>query len=166
MGSGFSQSTKQTSQASKKDGMDIFDEFYKEDLNSVEQTPTTPTRTDTQPVKQTTQKPKPSTGFSENGRYVIQVSTVRTKAFAENLAAKLIDMGFPAYVAEVQNPKPELPGTYYRIRIGGFSTTVSAREFGESILKPEGYDYWVDNRANDRVGIDGSGLGSGNSVTF
>jgi len=99
--------------------------------------------------------------FSENGRYVLQVSCVKSRAYAKKMAEGLKEKGYPAYVAEVGNPTPALSGDYYRVRIGGFSAYSSAKAFGENTLSPSGLQYWVDKKANDKVGIEGSGLGGG-----
>jgi cell division protein FtsN len=105
----------------------------------------------------------PTGQFIENGSYVLQISTVKSKRLADKVASKLEGMGFPSYVAEVQDPTPMLSGTYYRVRIGGFSSFSSARSFGETTLKDAGYEFWVDKRSNDNVGASGSGMGNGGS---
>jgi len=136
---------------------DIFDEFYKED-----------TAARKAPEPQPVQREQPARSyeapeFDENGRFVVQVSTVRSRALADDIASKLSAKGYPAYVAEVESPTPALPGTYYRIRIGGFNRVSKARSFGENILSAEGYEYWVDNRSNDNVGLQGGGMGGGDT---
>lgn len=109
--------------------------------------------------------------FSENGRYVVQIGAGPSSSGAEELANAFRGKGYPAYVAEVQNPTPELSGTYYRVRIGGFDMLADAKAFGENILRPANYDYWVDLKSNDGVGT-GSGAGaaadysSGGSSTY
>jgi len=100
--------------------------------------------------------------FSPNGRYVVQISTVATPELANVIVKKLEKSGYPAYVASVENPTTALLGTYYRVRIGGFDNLSDAKYFGENVLKPLGYDYWVDNKSNDNLGISGSGLGAYN----
>ena len=139
-----------------QEGTDIFDEFY-------ESTPQQPAakvdRAWREPVS-SGYRPE----FVEGGRYVVQVSTVASRRLADDNAAKLQAKGYPAYVAEVQNPTPELIGTYYRIRIAAFTGVSKARQFGNEALVPEGYEFWVDNRANDHVGIQGYGLGRGASA--
>ena len=97
-----------------------------------------------------------SASISTNGKYVVQVLVFQTRKRAEALAGKLTDLGFPAYVAEVENPTPELSGTYYRVRIGSFSTREEAAAFGGERLKPQGFDYWVDAKANDHTGAGSS----------
>jgi hypothetical protein len=97
--------------------------------------------------------------FSENGNYVVQIASGPSSSGAEEMANAFKGKGYPAYVAEVQNPTPELSGTYYRVRIGGFSMLADAKAFGENILRPANYDYWVDLKSNDAVGT-GSGAGA------
>ena len=99
--------------------------------------------------------PATGAGLSESGRFVVQVSIFKSKRQAAGLVEKLAGQGYPAYVAEVQDPVPELSGTYHRVRIGKFQTLADARSFGENTLKPLGYDFWVDNKKNDGMG--GSG---------
>ncbi len=96
-------------------------------------------------------------GFSDAGHYVVQVAVFKSKRQAAALVEKLANSGYPAYVAEVENPVPALSGTYHRVRIGKFLKIPDARAFGENTLKPMGYEFWVDNKKNDAVGGDGSG---------
>ncbi len=137
---------------------DIFDEFYKED--SVATAPEPAPRQ--QPVVRSGGLPS----FSENGRYAVQVSTLPGRSMADALAARLEARGYPSYVAEVQNPTPSLSGTYYRVRIGGFDGVSAARSFGEGTLSADGYEYWVDYRSNDNVGLEGYGMGTGSSADY
>ncbi len=83
---------------------------------------------------------------------MVQVRVFETRVHADALVAKLTAAGFPAYVAVVENPTADLPGTYYRVRIGGFNTREEAAAFAAASLKPQGYDSWVDAKSNDRVG--------------
>jgi hypothetical protein len=115
-------------------------------------------RTATVPVSQPAQ-PRSFT-FVPNGRYVVQISTVASPELANSIVRRFERMGYPAYVAQVVNPTTSLIGTYYRVRIGGFNTTSEAKDFGEVVLRPLGYDFWVDNRSNDHLGISGVGLGT------
>jgi hypothetical protein len=101
--------------------------------------------------------------FSEEGRYVVQIAAGPSSAGAEEMANAFKSKGYPAYVAEVQNPTPELSGTYYRVRIGGFAMLADAKAFGENILRPANYDYWVDLKTNDAVG---TGSGAASSTGF
>jgi cell division septation protein DedD len=104
--------------------------------------------------------------FNPEGRYVVQVLCALSQRFAESVASKLEDKGYPSYVAEVENPTPELQGTYYRIRIGGFDGVSLAKKFAEDYLVNDGYEYWVDNRSNDNIGFGGSGLGEASTSEY
>ena len=137
---------------------DIFDEFYKEDSASAK----TEKPVQTQPVVRSHDTPS----FSENGRYCVQVSTLPSRSLADAVAAKLSAKGYPSYVAEVQNPTPALPGTFYRVRIGGFDGVGAARSFGDGTLATDGYEYWVDKRSNDNVGLDGYGMGGSGDTYY
>ena len=90
-----------------------------------------------------------------SGPFVIQVSIQASKKAANNVVSKLSDQGIKAYVAEVENPG-ELEGTFYRVRVGYFSSIANAQQFGKEVLAPQGYAGWVDNRKNDRIGQPGA----------
>lgn len=153
----FSSSTKTATTTTPPASQDIFDEFYKEDSGAAK-------APKSEPVVRSTPMGSPS--FSENGRFVVQVSTLPNRALADAVSAKLSVKGYPTYIAEVMNPTPALSGNYYRVRIGGFTGVSLARSFGENYLVPDGYEFWVDNRSNDNVGIDGSGMGSGSGSYY
>ena len=93
--------------------------------------------------------------FTDAGGFVVQVNVFKSERRAENLVSSLAERGFPAYVATVEDPTPELPGTYHRVRIGNFRSIADAKTFGENTLLPMGYDYWVDNKSHDAVGYAG-----------
>ena len=80
-----------------------------------------------------------------SGPFVIQVSIQASRRAANNVVSKLSDQGIKAYVAEVENPG-ELEGTFYRVRVGYFSSIANAQQFGKEVLAPQGYAGWVDNR--------------------
>ena len=90
-----------------------------------------------------------------SGPFVIQVSIQPSRKAANSVVSKLSDQGIKAYVAEVENPG-ELEGTFYRVRVGYFSTIANAQQFGKEVLAPQGYAGWVDNRKNDRIGQPGA----------
>lgn len=136
---------------------DIFDEFYKEDTGQPKVAESKPVKKE--PVVRSSITPE----FTENGRYVVQISTVRSRSLADDVAAKLTAKGYPAYVAQVDNPTPSLSGTYYRVRVGGFNAISKARSFGENTLSADGFEYWVDNRSNDNVGLQGGSMGGGDT---
>ncbi|MDR2579276.1 MAG: SPOR domain-containing protein [Chitinispirillales bacterium] len=155
---------------------DIFDEFYiaDETKTAPAPAPVTPEPTPA-PAPQTPApaRPQPAArgsggphSFAPNGNYVVQVNSTASRSGADRMAATLKGKGHPAYVAEVQNPTPELTGTYFRVRIGAFNSIADARNFAQSQLVPAGYDFWVDRRANDNVGIRGGGFGAGGHQQF
>lgn len=158
---------------SKVDTADIFKEFYSEDAEKKSPSKNATGKTSgkiAKTAKNQTFSPSSSAStstvdFSENGKYVVQISCVKSQKFADKMADGLKDKGYPAYAAEVQNPTPSLSGAYYRVRIGGFKTISIAKAFGENTLSPNGYQYWVDKKSNDKVGLEGSGLGSGAANT-
>ncbi|MGD9201354.1 MAG: SPOR domain-containing protein [Chitinispirillia bacterium] len=131
----------------------IFDEFYEESKPEKQEEISPPEKTE-----KTRMRSQPQ--FFPNGRYVVQVTCVQSKNFARKIAIKLEDRGYPAYIAEVENPTPDLTGLYHRVRIGGFPSYSSAKAFGEDFLVSDGYKYWVDNRSNDNIGFSGFGPGS------
>ena len=144
---------------------DVFDEFYDEG-GSKQTTGKKAAKDDktfsTKP-KAVAAEPSGSYQFSESGRYTVQVSTVTSRALAEKHVEKIKARGYPAYASEVVNPTPALSGAYYRVRVGGLATVSSARQFGEELQASAGYEFWVDNKSNDNVGMEGYGMGSGAS---
>lgn len=86
-----------------------------------------------------------------SGPYVIQVSIQPSKSNANSIVEKLSSNNIDAYIANVEDPG-ELEGTYYRVRIGYFTSIQDAQNFGKQTLEPLGYAWWVDNKSNDNVG--------------
>ena len=107
------------------------------------------------PAPVETPAPVSSVEQEASGPFVIQVSIQPSRKAANNVVSKLSDQGIKAYVAEVENPG-ELEGTFYRVRVGYFSTIANAQQFGKEVLAPQGYAGWVDNRKNDRIGQPGA----------
>lgn len=99
-------------------------------------------------------------GIVQDGRYVVQVSVFKSARKAGRLVETLAGQGYPAYVAEVQDPTPDMPGTWHRVRVGTFRTLSDARSFGDNTLRPMGYDFWVDNKSKDNVGMRDGGYSS------
>jgi len=86
-----------------------------------------------------------------DGPYVIQVSIQPSKKAADGVVKKLSEQGIEAYVVEVENPG-ELEGTYYRVRVGYFSSIKMAQDYGKQVLSSLNFAWWVDNSSNDQVG--------------
>jgi hypothetical protein len=154
------QEAKKAAQERKKK-VDVFDEFYVDDAKKASDSAKGKGK-----VGAPTAEPKALAAasgtqkFSGNGRYVIQVNSTASESGAAKMVAKMKNLGYPAYVVAVQNPAPGLVGTYFRVRLGGFDSYPDAKAFAESTLEPAGYDYWIDRKTNDNVGVPGSGFGS------
>jgi hypothetical protein len=85
----------------------------------------------------------------EKGAYVLQVGSYRFASQAVRLHGRLKAKGIPAYVVRVQDPTPSTSGTYYRVRVGSFSSARVAREYGQANLAPSGIDFWADLKSRD-----------------
>ncbi len=146
--------------AEKAVSEELFDEFYEEnstETDVVEESVAEEVVVEEPVTEFDSQVSEPV--FSTDGRYVVQVSCIASEEIAEDVARKFENKGYPVYIAEVKNPTPQLMGTYFRVRIGGFDGINSAKAFGEDFLLTSGFEYWVDNRSNDNVGIGDYGLG-------
>jgi len=148
---------------SKNSSDDLFDEFYEETESTQEESSNNSEITDEYIEEEYSSSnsyvPSLAPRFSLDGRYVVQVSCIASEEIAEDVAKKFENYGYPVYVAEVLNPTPQLLGKYFRIRIGGFDNLTDANSFGNDHLMPTGFEFWVDNRSNDNVGIGDFGLG-------
>jgi len=158
----------------KKKKVDVFDEFYVDDAKKAAGDSKAATKAKGRQeaaavaapaaapavAKQYSALPASSGSFSKNGRYTVQVGSTVSESDANRMAGKLKNLGYPAYVVAVQNPTPGLTGVYFRVRLGGFDNYSEAKAFGDGTLAPAGYDYWIDRKANDNVGIQGAGIGS------
>ena len=111
------------------------------------------------PKAEKVQLPPGSVKPEEDGQYVIQVSIQSSKKAADAIVKKLADQDIEAYVVEVENPG-ELEGTFYRVRIGYFSTVQRAQAYGQDVLAQLNFGWWVDNCSNDEVGKPSSDEGS------
>lgn len=141
---------------------DVFDEFY--DEGGAKKTAEAAAAKNERTFGTGAKAAAGSYSFDPDGRYTVQVSCVTSELLANRLAKKLEGEGFPAYTAQVDNPTPALNGRFYRVRIGGFTGVSAAKGFGEEALVTRGYEYWVDNKSNDHVGMEGYGMGSGQAT--
>jgi hypothetical protein len=126
----------------QKDTTDVFEEFYSD------------TKEPEKKVSPTFSMNEPASyvpAFKSGGAYAVQVATMASRWLADELATELKEKGYPAYVSEVQNPRKDLQGTYYRVRIGSFASIPEAKTFGENVLKPAHYDFWVDRKSNEKA---------------
>jgi tetratricopeptide (TPR) repeat protein len=81
--------------------------------------------------------------------YTIQIHIFRTKARADQVAARYLERGFPAFAASVEGPEGE---QWWRIFIGRFSTATEAEAFGREFSRREGLaDFLVVRRSGARA---------------
>jgi hypothetical protein len=159
---------------SEPDTADIFNEFYDEQAGSSESAPAAKNTPSSPAAKPNNSTPGASTQnlptaqgqFEGNGKFTIQLATISSRKQADKVVAQLQAKGYPAYMAEVQNPTPDLMGSFFRVRIGFFSGVSGAKRFAEESLVPAGYEYWIDNRSNDNVGIQGEGFGQSDGSAY
>jgi hypothetical protein len=85
----------------------------------------------------------PASLSSASGRFTVQVASTPSNGEAEHIAAEFRGKGYEASIIEVQNPRSDLAGTYYRVRVGSFAGEAEAKSFGESVARPAHLDYWV-----------------------
>ncbi|MBN1129037.1 MAG: SPOR domain-containing protein [Chitinispirillaceae bacterium] len=138
----------------KTDTADVFNEFYSE------------TKEPEKKIDPTFSLNEPESfipAFTPGGAYITQVASMVSRHLADELATELREKGYPAYVSEVENPRPDLQGTYYRVRIGRFASISDARTFGENVLKPANYDFWVDRKSNDQAAPESRSMQTGHT---
>ena len=120
--------------------------------NKKEETPLvqstiTPPASDTtqlQTVPPPQQEPKPAVVEAEDGVYTVQVSSWRSMAKADQEAQKFQSEGFPAYVQQAYIPSKG--GTWYRVRIGRFSSPEQAESLAQTLGDMLESDYWITRR--------------------
>lgn len=100
-------------------------------------------------AKATVKPAAPAQGIVKTGAYTLQIGIFNSEKLAKKRADALIAQGLPAYVTHVQDPKPDMPGLYYRVRVGSFATSQAAREYGAANLTPAGIDFWADLKGRD-----------------
>jgi len=88
----------------------------------VEKTP--PTKQDTPPDKSTMPKIDPS------GRYTVQIGAFQNQTEANKLMNSLKSNGYPAFIKQVETPDNK---TWYRVRVGTFSTKSEALNYGDKL---------------------------------
>lgn len=94
-------------------------------------------------------------GPGETGDWVVQVGIHKSEDGARGMVAKLGSIGIPAYVVQAA-ANAGLSGSYWRVRVGRFVLRGDAQKFGESVLKPAGYSFWVDRKANEAPSAGGT----------
>lgn len=89
------------------------------------------------------------------GDWVIQVGIHKSEEGAQGKVEKLGGIGIPAYVVQAAT-NAGLSGSYWRVRVGRWVKRVDAQAYGESVLKPAGYNFWVDRKSNELASAGGN----------
>jgi len=93
------------------------------------------------PVQEPVMEP-PQVVVDAEGKFTVQVSSWQTRRRAERDAQRFSAKGFTAYVQSAD--LPELGGTWYRVRVGGFATRNEARAMAEQLAELLESGYWLD----------------------
>lgn len=121
-------------------------EKLKGEMEAVSQTETvvTQTKTDTLVTEQQEVEQEPfQVVESGDGNYTLQVSSWRTRTYAERDAQRFINQGYEAYVQKV-----DLAGrneTWFRVRIGRFTTMQRGAQFAAKLSELLESGYWLDS---------------------
>ena len=94
------------------------------------------------PIEPSQSDPFGSTG-SQTVDFTVQIAAFRTRLQAEELRAALQNGGYVAYIFESDRPEST---SYYRVRVGQFSTQEEAREVGSNLRRSfprQVRDFWV-----------------------
>jgi hypothetical protein len=138
----YQQTVTPPSVAEQKDTTDVFEEFYSDTKEPEKKVSPTFSMNETASYTPV---------FKSNGAYVVQIAAMGSRTLANELATEMKEKGYPAYVSEVQNPRQDLQGTFYRVRIGNFASIPEAKAFGENVILPTNHSFWVDRKSNDNA---------------
>lgn len=70
--------------------------------------------------------------FSPDGQYTLQLSSWKTRKYAEQDRLRFFDAGFDCRIDEVV--LPETGQKWYRVRLGSFQTRKAARDFADKYI--------------------------------
>ncbi|MDY0083954.1 MAG: SPOR domain-containing protein, partial [Ignavibacteriaceae bacterium] len=71
--------------------------------------------------------------FKYGDHYVVQVASFRSGSISENEAGKYRNKGYNAFVETAEIPER---GTWYRVRVGNFTTKEEAQNFINKNIRP------------------------------
>ena len=83
---------------------------------------------------------QPAPASSWQGGYVVQVSALRERGPAEQLAAHLAARGYPAFVSD---PPADTLVSLYLVRVGGYGSRAEAEQVREQLERKEGFTPWI-----------------------
>ena len=86
---------------------------------------------------------------ADRGDYVVQVASAKSSEEADSIAAVFRKKRCSVYIMAVHNPGSTLGGTFYRVRVGGFTSRSEAEAFGQKVVRAEKRDYWIDLKSNE-----------------
>lgn len=92
---------------------------------------------------------------AETGEWTIQVGIHKSEEGARAMIAKLNAKGIRAYVVQAA-AGAGLSGSYWRVRVGCFAARSDAQAFGDKVLKPGGYSFWIDRKSNEAASAGGT----------
>lgn len=121
-------------------------EKLKGEMEAVSQTETavTQTKTDTLVIEQQEVEQEPfQVVESGDGNYTLQVSSWRTRTYAERDAQRFINQGYEAYVQKVD--LADRNETWFRVRIGRFTTRQRGAQFAAKLSELLESGYWLDS---------------------
>lgn len=94
-------------------------------------------------------------GPGDVGEWTIQVGIHKSEEGARGMIAKLSVKGIPAYVVQAAS-NAGLSGSYWRVRVGRFVARSDAQKFGDKVLVPGGYSFWIDRKSNEAPAAGGT----------
>lgn len=89
------------------------------------------------------------------GEWTIQVGIHKSEEGARAMVAKLGAKAIPAYVVQAAS-NAGLSGSYWRVRVGPFSARADAQRYGDKVLVPGGYSFWIDRKSNEAPAAGGT----------
>ena len=72
--------------------------------------------------------------------YTVQVAALRASETAQQIAARLVTRGFPAYVLD---PAPDAPVAVYRVRVGRYADHGEADRIRQRLEQEEQFNPWI-----------------------
>jgi outer membrane protein assembly factor BamB/cell division septation protein DedD len=92
--------------------------------------------------KTTDASPSPSPGApgAGGGEYAIQVAALGNPVSATEMAERLVELGYPAYVV---NPQDGDTPALYRVRVGDYPNRPEAETVGQQVEDDEALDWYV-----------------------
>jgi cell division septation protein DedD len=94
-------------------------------------------------------------GPGDVGEWTIQVGIHKSEEGARGMIAKLAAKGIPSYVVQAAS-NAGLSGSYWRVRVGRFAARADAQKFGDKVLVPGGYSFWIDRKSNEAPAAGGT----------